>query len=145
MSYEVVTDLRHTALLDRAPDIMTWANPGPGACRGLARVNGLVDKDAIEKEFSRSNQRDRAIVIRGMRALLEASRSPSYWPQARGRAISSDSEVYCHSLKTASEQWPAWEMRDVEHTLCEFDKYERVRLGQGRPRRLFRPQEGLLT
>lgn len=25
-------------------------------------------------------------------------------------------------------------LRDVEHTLCEFDKYERVRLGQGRPR-----------
>ena len=26
------------------------------------------------------------------------------------------------------------EMRDIEHSLCEFDKYERVRLGQGRPR-----------
>ena len=26
------------------------------------------------------------------------------------------------------------EMRDIEHSLCEFDKYERVRLGQGAPR-----------
>jgi hypothetical protein len=26
------------------------------------------------------------------------------------------------------------EMRDIEHSLCEFDKYERVRLGQGKPR-----------
>ena len=26
------------------------------------------------------------------------------------------------------------EMRDIEHCLCEFDKYERVRLGQGKPR-----------
>ena len=29
---------------------------------------------------------------------------------------------------------PTLEMRDIEHSLCEFDKYERVRLGQGRPR-----------
>lgn len=35
--------------------------------------------------------------------------------------------------------WPRWEMREVEHTLCEFDKYERVRLGQGAPRSKFVP------
>lgn len=29
---------------------------------------------------------------------------------------------------------PSLEMRDIEHSLCEFDKYERVRLGEGRPR-----------
>lgn len=38
---------------------------------------------------------------------------------------------------------PEWvgvlEMRDVEHSLCEFDKYERARLGQGRPRNTFIP------
>lgn len=35
MAYEVVTDLRHTCMLEKATDIMTWANPGPGAIRGL--------------------------------------------------------------------------------------------------------------
>jgi len=25
-------------------------------------------------------------------------------------------------------------MRDIEHSLCEFDKYERVRNGEGVPR-----------
>jgi len=25
-------------------------------------------------------------------------------------------------------------MREIEHSLCEFDKYERTRLGEGRPR-----------
>jgi hypothetical protein len=35
--------------------------------------------------------------------------------------------------------WTDWEMREVEHTLCEFDKYERVRLGQGRSKRRYRP------
>ena len=32
------------------------------------------------------------------------------------------------------EWFPELEMRDIEHSLCEFDKYERARLGQGKPR-----------
>ena len=40
MAYEVVTDLRHTYLLRDANDIMTWANAGPGAMRGLNRLTG---------------------------------------------------------------------------------------------------------
>ena len=35
--------------------------------------------------------------------------------------------------------FPILEMRDVEHCLCEWDKYERVRLGEGKPRARFRP------
>lgn len=30
--------------------------------------------------------------------------------------------------------WPRLELREIEHSLCEFDKYERVRLGEGQPR-----------
>lgn len=43
-------------------------------------------------------------------------------------------------LAEVARQWkldtdtPKLEMREIEHTLCEFDKYERVRLGEGRPR-----------
>ena len=40
MSYEVVTDLRHTYLLEDATDIDKWANAGPGAMRGLNRLTG---------------------------------------------------------------------------------------------------------
>ena len=29
---------------------------------------------------------------------------------------------------------PRFEARDIEHTLCEFDKYERVRLNEGKMR-----------
>tara|TARA_R100000234_G_scaffold44045_3_gene26134 strand:- start:4 stop:660 length:657 start_codon:yes stop_codon:yes gene_type:complete len=32
------------------------------------------------------------------------------------------------------------DMRTIEHSLCEWDKYERVRLGQGRPRAKFKPK-----
>jgi len=40
VSYEMVTDLRHTYLLENATDICSWGNPGPGAMRGLNRLTG---------------------------------------------------------------------------------------------------------
>jgi hypothetical protein len=107
-SYEIVTDLRHTALLNKAPDVMTWANVGPGARRGMNRVLG-VDKN---KRTSDEDVQD------GMRLLLKMSRLRENWPQKK--------------------DWPAWELRDVEHTLCEFDKYERMRTGEGRSRGVYR-------
>ena len=32
---------------------------------------------------------------------------------------------------------PPFELREIEHSLCEFDKYERIRLGQGRARGVY--------
>jgi hypothetical protein len=37
------------------------------------------------------------------------------------------------------EYLPQLEMREIEHSLCEFDKYERARLGEGRPKSIFVP------
>lgn len=36
--------------------------------------------------------------------------------------------------------WGRLSPHDIQFQLCEFDKYERVRLGQGRPRSKYRPQ-----
>ncbi len=106
-SYEMVTDLRHTALLDRAPDIMTWANPGPGCRRGLNRMHGR-DKDLATPR----NQ-----LIQELQELVHLANTDSNcWPK----------------------DWPRWEMRDAEHTSCEGDKNERVRLGEGTPRGVYR-------
>jgi len=33
------------------------------------------------------------------------------------------------------QEYPRLEMRDIEHVLCDFDKYERVRHREGRIRR----------
>ena len=107
-AYEIVTDLRHTALLSNAPDIYTWANPGPGAMRGLNRLYGR-DKDMSQRKH---------VFICEMRNLLEIANKHHKWP--------------------ANPSGLPVEMRDIEHTLCEFDKYERVRLGQGRPRGVYR-------
>lgn len=104
MTYEVVTDLRHTRYLSQAEDIHTWANAGPGAIRGLNRLCG----EPLTKQPAP------ILTLRAMGELLGLSRKRTYWPN--------------------SSKYPTLEMRDIEHCLCEFDKYERVRLGEGAPR-----------
>lgn len=111
-AYEIVTDLRHTALLDRAPDINTWANPGPGAKRGLNVMHGRPLKSGVRRE----------VYVEEMMLLLEAAWDAQYWPQYPELA----------GLLGTPDDWPTWELREVEHTLCEFFKYRRVlETGQG--------------
>lgn len=105
LSYEVVTDMRHTRYLRNASDIMTWANAGPGAIRGLNRIAGWpITYNATQQEYNEM-----------MRELLRVS------PQYLAKYV------------------PPLEMRDVEHCLCEYDKYLRVKLGEGRPRSKYTP------
>jgi len=99
LAYEMVTDMRHTRLLEDATDIMTWANPGPGARRGLQRLQMPWKPDSA--------------AIDSMQLLLSRS-------EERPNALPTD--------------YPLLEMRDVEHSLCEFDKYCRTKFGEGRPR-----------
>jgi hypothetical protein len=105
-AYEVISDLRWTCVLEGASDIMTWASPGPGAARGLEWI--------YRRPFSRGSQKGVDEQIKLMRRLLAASRKQRYW----------------------SKRWPAWDMRTVEHTLCEYDKYRRGQAG-GRLKRRY--------
>lgn len=104
MAYELVTDLRWTPILHHANDIMTWANAGPGAIRGLNRYHG------------RFVQRRETVRISKAQALAEM----------RG--------LLAESVGHRGKHVPALEMRDIEHSLCEWDKYMRVKLGEGTPR-----------
>jgi 5-hmdU DNA kinase, helical domain len=110
MAYEMVTDMRHTKILENATDIYTWANPGPGAIRGLQRL-GLPSKPKNK-------------AIESMRHLL------SHAPMPEGL----ESSIMKDGLEI---EWPQFEMRDIEHSLCEFDKYCRVKFGEGEPRAKF--------
>ena len=92
MAYEIVTDLRHTPVLEHAVDTMTWASLGPGATRGMQRL-GFNHRRGAES----------------MRELLRIA--PDHLPDW----------VTAHGL----------EMRDIEHSLCEFDKYCRVYYNEG--------------
>jgi len=114
-AYEVVTDLRWTWSVDPT-DRNRWAHAGPGATRGGSRVlHGEPDR------LSQSSAMDQVTLVNLMDKLLRMSRNPRYWPQS-------------------DPNWPLWEMREVEHTLCEFDKYERVRRCQGRAKNKFAPE-----
>lgn len=108
-AYEIVTDLRHTALLRDSADIYTWANAGPGAVRGLNRLHGRKLGQALVNHIAVCEMRDLLALASGEFA--------SIWPTRADTPV---------------------EMRDIEHTLCEFDKYERTRLGEGRPRGTYR-------
>lgn len=113
-AYEVACDLYYTAVLCRAHDANTWANLGPGARRGLNRIHGRTRGGLHPKPWGSPVTEERA--LEEMRALLEASRLEEYWPSG----------------------WPRWDMRTVEHTLCEFDKYCRALNGEGEPKQLYR-------
>jgi len=107
MAYEVVTDLRHTRYLEEAPDIYQWGNAGPGALRGLNRLRDLHHNTALNQSTASAL----------MRELLDLARE-------RG-----------HEGKWAS--WFPWgdlEIRDIEHSLCEVDKWLRMKRGEGKMR-----------
>lgn len=47
--------------------------------------------------------------------------------------------LYNMSFQETPDYFPAFTLRDVEHSLCEFDKYQRVKTGAGTPRMRFVP------
>lgn len=108
MAYEIVSDLRWTHLLKNAEDINTWAHLGVGATRGMG---WLVHGDP--KAFRHMNGRDQFVMLHNAKYLLDQSRNPILWPH----------------------EWPRWEMREVEHWLCEYDKYRRAGRGERMKRR----------
>lgn len=115
MAYEMVTDMRHVpGLLDQATDIMTWANPGPGAIRGLRRL-GMPYKP-------------RAAAIKSIETLM--IRANDRWPHP---GVNDGAPP----PKRLEDWMEPLEMRDVEHSLCEFDKYCRVKFNEGEPRMRF--------
>lgn len=108
MAYEIACDLRYTKYLEHAPDKCTWSNPGPGAIRGLLRLLNLP--------FDKGNN-------------SYSPRCPAdYQEQTQG---------LLYSLQERLPVYPAFEMREVEHCLCEWDKYERLLWGDGKAKRRY--------
>jgi len=108
VAYEIVCDLRFTPILQCAADVLTWANIGPGAKRGLERLGLPNTLESVRKLYATSTQ------ILGK----------EFFASARPHPL----EVHPWS------DVMLFELREIEHSLCEFDKYERARLGQGKPR-----------
>lgn len=121
IAYEMVTDFRWYPQLwgplDKPTDTMTWASIGPGAKRGLERLGMAEHLSSL------------------VRLLKEAIGYAS-------------EDVLKHIIKTPTgvgdrefSLWPPFELREIEHSLCEFDKYQRVKTGAGRPRQRYEGRE----
>lgn len=54
------------------------------------------------------------------------------------RAYLSEMLKVFNEVKGAWPHEPKLEVREIEHSLCEFDKYERARLGEGKPKQLYK-------
>ena len=111
-AYEVVTDLRWTTVLSQAEDINTWVSAGPGCARGLGWVT--VGNENI---YNYHSDRHQALMREPMLDLLQQSRDQLHWPS----------------------DWRAWELREVEHWLCEYWKYVRCRDFGQPPKNRYRP------
>lgn len=97
MAAQVVCDLKHTHVLNTAPDWRDWSAIGPGSRRGLNRyfgrkLEGSISTTVYAKEI----------------ALLQ-------------NAVAQYCKLAIHA-------------QDVQNCLCEYDKYCRVKLGEGKPR-----------
>lgn len=108
MAYEIVCDLRYTYLLENAPDKLTWCNPGPGAVRGLYRI--------LERDFPKGNN-------------ASSPPLPKDWTEQTQRLLK--------IVQKRFPKMPPFEMREIEHSLCEWDKMERLLWGDGRAKRTY--------
>lgn len=117
VGYEMVCDFRFLLFPTPPRDRLAWANVGPGAKRGLQRLNLPP-------------------TLQSMLTLFECTKEGLASHVARH--LSSTRAALDGQIFTFNTFDPPLELREIEHCLCEFDKYERVRLGQGRPRSKYR-------
>jgi hypothetical protein len=104
MSKEIALDMMLTPLLENATDKLTWSPAGPGAIRGLNRLH--------DRPLQSSMSQDRA--LHEMQALL--------------------GQIGPHLADYMPTPGVDYGVTDIQFSLCELDKYLRVKNGEGRPR-----------
>lgn len=128
MTGQVIADLKYTRYLRSAPDWFTWCALGPGSTRGLNRLYARrrdptqPHKGRFKPLGLRWSAEEAAAALVPIRAALSNELAaqkrfiPDFLPKSwRGELCA----------------------QDTQNCLCEFDKYERARLGEGRPRTLY--------
>ena len=106
MAKEIALDMMLTPVLENATDKLTWSPAGPGAIRGLNRLHGRPVKASMSQ----------AAALAEMKTVLGKLQADNAFADYMPR-IGVDYGV-----------------TDLQFSLCELDKYLRVRNGEGRPR-----------
>jgi hypothetical protein len=106
MSKEIALDMMLTPVLENATDKLTYSPVGPGAIRGLNRLYGRPLQASASQPVALSE----------MKRLL-------------GRLA--NDRVFADYMP---EIGVGYGVTDLQFSLCEFDKYLRVKNGEGRPR-----------
>lgn len=93
------------------------------------RYTGMLDCAVDKCEWSNPGPGAK----RGINRLLERDLKHSVkdWPQK-------SLELFIMTIRHLKDKVPPLEMREIEHSLCEFDKYERARLGDGHMKRKYK-------
>lgn len=114
MAKEICQDLMQTHVLKNCIDANTWCPTGPGARRGLNRLHRRPTSLAV----SNNTQATEARFLDEMHALY--------------KDMCIHHSQWCRDIG-------GLELHDIQFQLCEFDKYERVRNGEGGKVRKYNP------
>lgn len=106
IGYQAALDLRDLGMTHHMED--DWAYVGPGAVRGLLRVNDLEAPSRWDQNGFRQT-----------------------WVLARPEWV--EDELRRLDLEGRQVMGPGWSIHETEGWLCEFDKYERLRLKNAPP------------
>lgn len=109
MRNQIITDMKYTHHLRSADDWSSFVLAGPGTRRGLNRLFGYSLKSVWPSDTAE-------VALREIREECK-------------RMAGMRHDILRHFL----------DLNNLSNCFCEWDKYERVRLGQGKPRSLFRP------
>ena len=117
MRGQIIADVKFVQPLRDAPDWMDFAVSGPWSRRGLNRVLGRP------KDARWANE--------------------SAWGKASERAWRKDFDQFRAAIADDLERLGLGDLdaQSLQSCLCEYDKFERTRLGEGRPKRRYRPTD----
>ena len=102
------------------PDWQTWTPIGPGARRGAARVVSEDGRLVSPLSEAKGLEVAKDLYDAYRQTAIPGIPKPDLWP----------------------EDWVKLDLADIQFQLCEFDKYMRAKLGQGKPKSLFVPHKG---
>jgi hypothetical protein len=94
---------------------------------------GMLDKAPDRKKWANLGPGAR----RGINRIVSGNKKPNVF-RTTDKYIEFMVEMLKTSPKYREEHVPPLEMREIEHSLCEFDKWLRVYYSEGRPRSLYR-------